>query len=372
MWIRWICFSCSGLLLLLSACQPPPHQQQVAWQQLPGWQQHDPRPALAAFTRTAAQLAKRYPAWQSLATELAARDFSTPRAARSWLRHRLQPWRLRAPQKATGLLTGYYVPELSARRQPTETYRWPIYAPSEDLLRLDLGALAPQCPDRKLRVRVAGNRVVPYYTRKQIAQRAEQLQDKALFWLRDPVERYFLQIQGSGRLRLPSGNKVMVHYADHNGRAYRSLGRLLKEQGRLQEGEISLPRLKTWSREHPQKARQLFQANPRYIFFKELPAHWQQPPGALGQPLVPGVSVAVDRQQLPLGGLLYMATSKGQPPLQRLVVAQDTGGAIQGPLRLDLFWGSGDEAAYQAGHLKARHQLWLLWPKGRVPPSVAP
>jgi membrane-bound lytic murein transglycosylase A len=186
----------------------------------------------------------------------------------------------------------------------------------------------------------------------------------------DAVEAFFLQIQGSGRVRLAEGGIVRLGYADQNGQPFRSVGRILIERGAVAPGEASMQGIKAWAREHPDELPRLLDENPSYVFFREVVpdpnAPVDGPIGTLGVPLAAGRAIAVDPRSIPLGAPVFLATTwpLSERPLNRLVLAQDTGGAIRGPLRADFFWGFGEDAGREAGRMKQPGRMWVLWPKG--------
>jgi membrane-bound lytic murein transglycosylase A len=214
----------------------------------------------------------------------------------------------------------------------------------------------------------------PYWTRQELeslpmAQAA--VRGREIAWVEDPLDALLLQIQGSGRLRLTeadgSERLVRVAFADHNDQPYRSIGRWLLDQGELKPGEASWPGIKDWVRRNPKRQNELLWQNPRMVFFREepLPDPGLGPKGAQGVPLTPGRSVAVDPQSVPYGSVMWLDTTEplSERPLQRLVMAQDTGSAIVGAVRADYFWGWGDEAEAQAGRMKQALKVWVLWPR---------
>jgi membrane-bound lytic murein transglycosylase A len=242
-----------------------------------------------------------------------------------------------------------------------------------------------------------GRRVVPYYPRAEIEGGLPALAGKELLWVDDPVDLFFLQIQGSGRVRLPSGELVRVGYADQNGQPYKSIGRYLVEQGELTLEQASMQGIKAWGVANPAKLDALLNQNPSYVFFRELPQHGGGrdsatdapvttdgpvatggpamtggpattggPVGALGVALTPERSIAVDPRYIPLGAPVFLATTwpGNAQPLARLVLAQDTGGAIRGAVRADFFWGFGDTAGAQAGRMRQTARMWVLLPRG--------
>jgi membrane-bound lytic murein transglycosylase A len=362
------------ILLLLAACARPPAPpdvkkpveplQAVSWQEVTGWQQEDLRLALEAFIVSCPSL-KKQPSWQTVCTEALQVDGADGVAVRRFFENRFIPHRVQNSDGSTqGLITGYYVPDLKGSRTPDENYRYPILSVPEDLLVIDLGALYPDLKGRRLRGRIEGRRVVPYWSRTEIESGQASVVGKELFWVQDPVELFFLHIQGSGRISLDNGERVMVNYADQNGHPYRSIGKLLIESGAMSRDQMSMQNIKVWGRQHPDKLFQLLGENPSYVFFGSAEQDLPSPPGALGYPLTPQRSLAVDPQIIPLGAPVFIATTWPQSnrPLQQLMVAQDTGGAIKGAVRADFFWGLGQEAGTLAGRMKQDGWLWVLLP----------
>ena len=278
---------------------------------------------------------------------------------RQFLQARLQPWRVESAEgRPEGLLTGYFEPLLEASRTRTERHTVPLHLPPADL----------------------GTRK-PWYTRAEIdalpaAQAA--LKGREIAWLTDPMDLVLVQIQGSGRLVFtdPAGRRSMVRlaYAGHNDQPYQSIGRWLVDQGAFTLEQASWPAIRQWARQNPQRVREMLAANPRYVFFREepLPDPSIGALGAQGVPLTPGRSIAVDKDSIPYGTPVWLASTEPQPwsltpppprPMQRLVVAQDTGSAIVGSVRADYFWGWGDGAEDRAGRTKQPLRLWVLWPR---------
>jgi membrane-bound lytic murein transglycosylase A len=179
------------------------------------------------------------------------------------------------------------------------------------------------------------------------------------------VELFFLHIQGSGRILFEDGSATMVNYADQNGHPYRSIGKLLLDRGEMTRDQMSMQNIRAWARDNPEKTRDLLDENPSYIFFRELNTPEGNPPGAMGLPLTPGYSLAVDPRYVPLGAPVFLDTRwpGEERPLQRLMGAQDTGGAIKGAVRADFYWGVGEEAGNYAGRMKQQGALWLLLPR---------
>jgi membrane-bound lytic murein transglycosylase A len=215
-----------------------------------------------------------------------------------------------------------------------------------------------------------GRKLVPYHTRADIDNGTAPLRGRELIWVDDPVDAFFLQVQGSGRVRLDSGELVRVGYADQNGHAYRSVGRLLVERGELTLDQASMQGIRAWGQRNPQKLAALLNENPSYVFFRELPAGDGGPPGSLGVPLSNGRSLAVDPRAVPLGAPVFVSSTwpGTARPLNRLMAAQDTGGAIRGAVRADFFWGFGEEAGELAGRMRQPLLLWVLLPRAEATP----
>lgn len=337
----------------------------VPWQQLEGWDQDRLAVPLKVFQQSCKAIARREQ-WQTACE--AAREIlpEDNRSAREFFEHYFQPYRVQNEDGSNeGLITGYYGPELSGSRIKTDKYRYPLYAQPEDLLIVDLDAIYPELGSYRLRGRVVGNRVVPYFEREEIDNGDNPLAGNELFWVEDPVELFFLHIQGSGRIRLPDGTRVMVNYANQNGHRYHSIGKLLLERQAMSRDQMSMQNIRRWVNENPEAGKELLAENPSYVFFRELPPEYSSPPGALGIPLTAERSLAVDPRTIPLGAPVFLATTVpgSDQPLRQLMVAQDTGGAIKGRVRADFFWGMGQDAGKIAGRMKQSGRLWVLLPK---------
>jgi membrane-bound lytic murein transglycosylase A len=343
----------------------------AAWESLPDWRVDEMQGVWSAFLLSCKALRARAewqrPCWA--ATELQNHD---PRSLRQFFETHLRPYAVRNDDGSdTGMVTGYYEPLLRGSRLRAGEFQYPLYGVPEDLLVVELGDLFPQLQGQRVRGRVEGRRVVPYFTREEIEAGRAAVQGRELLWVDDPVELFFLHVQGSGRVQLNNGETVRVGYADHNGHPYRSIGRLLIERGELTLDKASMQGIKAWGRDNPDKLPQLLAENPAYVFFRKLPDAKGGPIGALGVPVTPGRSIAVDPRAVPLGAPVYLSTTwpLSSTPLNRLMLAQDTGSAIKGAVRADFFWGFGDEAARQAGRMRQNGRMWVLLPKDApVPP----
>lgn len=263
-----------------------------------------------------------------------------------------------------GLITGYYEPILNGSLVRTARFRYPLYRRPDNLVRIDLGSLYPDLRGKMLRGRLDGNRVIPYYSRSQITDSADPLRGQELLWVDNPVALFMLQVQGSGLVRLPDGSLLAVGYADQNGYPYVAIGQSLVQMRALKPGDVSLQTISQWLHDHPNEAESVLDSNPSYVFFRLHCASSSGPKGALQVPLTPQSSIAVDPAYIPLGMPVWLDTtlSQGGKPYQRLMLAQDTGGAIKGPVRADIFFGRGQRAEQLAGSMKERGRLYVLLP----------
>lgn len=373
-------------LVLLAACHSLPEKpagaaeaapapelryESASWSSLPGWMADDLRAAWPALLASCGS--PRLTAWAAFCREAQALDArGDATALRALVESRLRPWRIvtlsrdgRAERREQGLITGYYEPVLNGARQRGGAFQTPLYAVPEDLVTVELGELYPALQGERVRGRLQGRRVTPYPDRAQLAD-GKLLAGREIVWVDSAVDAFFLQIQGSGRVRLPDGSTLRLAFADVNGHPYRAIGRHLVERGELTVEQATAPGLRQWLAENPGRQAEVFNTNPSVVFFREEkigdPA--VGPRGALGVPLTAGRSLAIDPRQLPLGAPLYLATAHPTTgaPVERLMLAQDTGGAIRGALRADLFWGLGHEAGEAAGRMRHDGALWLLWP----------
>jgi membrane-bound lytic murein transglycosylase A len=326
----------------------------------------DPETALRgqrAFLTTCPALLRRQDAsgltrpedWQPACAEAATAPAGDGAAAERFFRARFELVRV---GDGGAFATGYYEPQIAGSRTHIPGYDVPIYAKPPDLVEVDAGAAAAAGTPR--RGRMENGLLVPYYERGEIEDGALAGRGLEIAWAADPVELFFLQIQGSGRLLLPDGSVMRIGYAGQNGRDYVGIGRLMRERGLLEPGHTSMQDIKVWLRDHPDEGKALMREDKSYIFFKELTG--PGPLGALNLPVTPRATVAADPKFVPLGAPVLLQLDPADA--SGLWVAQDTGGAIRGRNRFDTFWGAGEEAARIAGGLQARGKAWLLVPKG--------
>ncbi len=345
------------------------------WTALPDWGRDDPAAALAAFVQSCLVIRTQI-AWQDAckeADQTAKASIQSPENMTAFFQNVFEPYQvLNANETATGLVTGYYEPLLYGSRKRSKRYSFPIYAPPQDLLTIDLSEVYPDLKRRSLRGRLVGNKVVPYLERSDIESKQEPLRGLEILYVDNAVELFFLQIQGSGQVVLEDGSRVRVGYADQNGHPFRSLAGLLIRRGEIKPERASMQGIKEWAQRHPRKVQQYMNANPSFVFFKELPNDLSGPIGTLGVPLTAERSIAVDPRVIPLGVPVYLSTTapNSKQELNRIMVAQDTGGAINGGVRADFYWGFGDAAGVQAGKMKQQGRMWVLLPRNYDPHAI--
>lgn len=381
-----------GLAMLLAACTttPPqettpaktvstPHFEAASFAQLPAIAVSDWLSGLTAF-RSSCQAARSKPVWRDVCAKA---DAVPDELAQAFFEANFTPWRVSTvrfrgdaliSKDETGLATGYYEPLLRGSRTRQPPFIYPIYGVPDDLLIIDLSELYPALKGMRLRGKLEGRRVVPYDTRGEIQQRND-MSRWAIAWVDDPVAAFFLQIQGSGRIELPDGSFMRVGFADQNGYKYRSIGDWLVRHEGLKRHELSMQNIRAWAKRHPAKVREALAQNPSFVFFEEREGHPELGPvGAQGVPLTPLASVAVDPKYWALGTPFVLEVHQARPALDfvRPVVAQDTGGAIKGLIRVDYFWGFGDEAGREAGRQRSDASLWVLVPNGMTPEDIRP
>ena len=343
----------------------------AAWSELPGWRQDNVAEAWPALLAGCSALGSRE-FWSEPCAAAARIANPSSDAARRFFEQSFALYQIvSADDGEEGLITGYYEPLLRGSRKPTSRYRYPLYGVPDDLVVVDLAGLYPELKNMRLRGRLEGRKLVPYPDRAQIETTPPPLRGKEIAWVDDEIDLFFLHIQGSGRIRLDTGETMRVGYAEQNGHPYRSIGRILVQRGELTLDQASMQSIKAWARRYPEKASELLNSNGSYVFFRELPAAPGGPPGALGVPLTARRSIAVDARNVPLGAPVFIATTwpNSPRPLNRLMLAQDTGGAIRGPVRADFFWGHGEAAGREAGRMKQRLRMWVLLPQGHPVPT---
>ncbi|HQR09873.1 MAG TPA: MltA domain-containing protein [Casimicrobiaceae bacterium] len=364
---------------------PPPRPvfTPSAWADVPGWKDDTLEAAWPAFVigcRALLADAKTQPLWQQTCADSAFVDANSASSVRTFFETHFIPYRVAsADGKDVGRVTGYYEPLLKGSRTRTPQFDVPLYAAPDDLLTVELSDLFPELKDKRVRGRVDGRKVVPYWTRAEIEHGAWPLQASPLVFVADPVEAFYFEIQGSGRIELADGSVLRLGYADQNGHPYKSIARVLIDRGDLPRERASMAGISAWAKAHPEQTRALLDENPSFVFFREVPpaapgsleATIDGPIGTLGVPLLAQRTIAVDPRAIPLGAPVFLATTLplSKTPLERLVMAQDTGGAIRGAVRADYFWGFGPQSGREAGRMLQDGRMWLLWPKGAELPQ---
>ncbi len=350
----------------------PPYSllKPASWQDLEGLLEDDVVEAWPAWLQSCTRLGEKE-AWKTACD--AASAMNQPNSARiiDYLSNHFDVFQAQNQDgSTTGMVTGYYQPLLKGSRKQSKQYPHPLYGVPADLITVELADVYPQLKYKRVRGRLAGKKLIPYRTRAEIDVNPSPLAGNEIFWIDDHIDVFFLQVQGSGVVQLENGEQVQVGYANQNGSPYHSIGRLLVEQGELTLEKASMRGIKNWAQNNPDKLQPLLNSNPSYVFFRELPTGLSGPIGALGVPIKAERSVAVDRKFIPLGAPIFLSTTEPNStnPLRRLMLAQDTGGAIKGGVRADFFWGAGDKAGARAGSMKQQGEVWVLLPKGFVLP----
>ncbi|MBI1180719.1 MAG: murein transglycosylase [Alphaproteobacteria bacterium] len=361
---------------------PPPEERlslaPASYGMLPGWADDDQAAALAAFRRSCRTMLAQPPDrpldgdgfagaigdWQPACR--AASDLpeaADAAMARHFFETWFQPLAVANGDDARGLFTGYYAPIVHGSRTRTAKYDVPLYRAPPELVMVDLGQFRPSLKGQRIAGKVEGNRLVPFASRAEIVNGALSRRGLEIMWLDDPVDAFFMQIQGSGLVRLPDGSLVRLGFAGQNGYPYTSVGKLLVQRGEMTLDQASMQSIRAWVNAHPEEGRELLNENRSYVFFEEQNAEGAV--GAQGVVLTPGRSLAVDRKFMPLGAPIWLdvTSDDGVRHLQRLVVAQDTGGAITGIVRGDFYWGEGDAAEKAAGPMKDRGRYFILLPR---------
>ena len=366
---------------LLTACLGPSRPEgglgaTVKWKNLAGWQEDRLAEAWPALLSSCNKLENSDDIWRDLCLEARLLGEPSDDEARAFFETRFIARRVVAgdDENDDGLITGYYEPMLEGSHVKTARFRYPVYRRPDDLLVIDLGDLYEELKGKRVRGRLQGdNRVVPYFSREQIENGGSPLKGKEIAWVEDPVSLFFLHIQGSGVIRLQDDTLMAVGYHDQNGHPYYAIGRRLIEEKQIKQEDMSMQAIREWLVNNPDRAANLLNDNPSYVFFDVRPSTESGPIGSLGVPLMAERSIAVDRRVIRLGLPVWLDTTlpandpekKESPPYRRLVFAQDTGGAINGSIRADLFWGRGPQAGEVAGRMRQPGSLYVLTPVQR-------
>lgn len=377
--------------LLVAACagidkeKAPLVLKPVSYGALPGWgDDNGMAAARQAFEKSCARIVKKDPSvpfgpdgigghyadWQAVCAKLQNWPADQTRA---FFQQNFTPYLATFDGRGDeGLFTGYYEASLNGSRTKHGPYQYPLRLKPDDLVMVDLGDFRDELKGQRIAGRVKNGRLKPYEDRAQITAGALDDDKLAFVWVDDPVDAFFLQIQGSGRVLLDDGTTMRVGYAGQNGWPYYAIGRELIKRGDLTKETVSLQTIRAWLEENPDQARNIMNLNKSYVFLRQLSG--DGPLGGEGVALTAGRSLAVDRTKVPYGAPIWVDIDPplaGEAPLERLMVAQDTGGAIVGAVRGDVFWGYGPQAEYLAGHMKSQGRYWILLPNSVTPPRDA-
>ena len=369
---------------------PSPPLSQPAWaestfRQIPAWETHGHLAYLEAFTKQCSNKGTDYlsrskstpsglvEACQKTRTFLEASAVDNTKA-KQFIEGNFDAWQFQKEDGGKeGLLTGYFEPLLKGSRVQTGPYIAPLWGVPKDLITVELAGLFPELEGKRVRGRIVGNKLVPYHDRQSWENTASK-KETPLVWIDNKLDAFLLQVQGSGRVQLPNGDMMRLSYADQNGHPYKAIGRVLVQRGELTTEQATIPGIAAWAEKNPQALDELLNANPSVVFFtenKKLNPN-EGPVGALGLPLTPELSLAVDRKRIAYGSMIWVETthpSTGQS-IRKGMLAQDTGGAISGRVRGDFYWGSGRQAGQWAGLMRQPLKMWLLWPKGVPLPKM--
>ncbi|MCR9192517.1 MAG: MltA domain-containing protein [Gammaproteobacteria bacterium] len=356
----------------------------ASFSELPGWSTTQTLKSLEAFQLSCQRLIHLKPT-RPVGNEwlpLQAKDWFRPcraalklkspseQKAKSFFETWFQPQTFVKEQPIVGLFTGYYAPQIAASLQKTEAYPTPIYGVPKDLIVIKLNDFDPALPARKLMGHIKHNRMKPYYSRAEIDQGAIKHTAPVIAYVRNPIDRLFLEIQGSGTLKFEDGSQANLGYAGKNGLSYTAIGRVLIRRGILNSKTVSMQNIQKYLESHPAERNNIINKNRSFVFFKTMTEEGAY--GTQGAKLTPGYSLAVDPSWVPLGMPIWLNTTRPDSelntnhPLNRLMIAQDTGGAIKGTVRGDVFWGNDNQAAAIAGKMKNHGRYWLLTPKSRL------
>lgn len=380
-----------ALAALLSACAVEPPLPQLAlapatFGDLPGWTSDRHGEALSALQKSCARLltlpgdravgpgawAGTAADWRAACNDAVQMDAADNDGARAFFERHFVPFAASDNGASAGLFTGYYEPELRGARAPGGRYAVPIYGRPADLVMVDLGLFRAELRGQRIVGRVEGGALRPYPTRAEIESGALKGRTSEIVWVDDPVDAFFLHIQGSGRIAFEDGAVLRVGFAAQNGHPYVAIGRELIERGVMSREQVSMQAIRAWLRDNPDQMSAVMNKNPSYVFFRTLDG--DGPIGSEGVVLTPGRSLAVDRAFVAMAVPVWLDADDpldANARLRRLMVAQDTGGAIRGPVRGDVFWGHGADAAERAGRMRSNGRYWLLVPRTRAAATAA-
>ena len=344
-------FGCSKTPQVLFKKMPKTYLIEKDFSQLPNWEDEDYNEVLDNFTHSCkTEKTKR------LYKDLCVRATKT-KDAKLFLENNFLPFEVNKKNGAdVGLLTGYYEAQLKGSLKKTKIFKYPIYKTPTDLISVDLNSIYPALKHYRLRGRVVNNKLVPYYQRSEF----DKIKSEVICYVDSKIDLFFLEIQGSGRVVLENGDTIFISYDNQNGHRYRAIGKYLIDIGAIKRKDVSLQSIRLWLGKNPSRVDEVLNYNKSLVFFVKSN---QSATGALGIELTANRSIAVDTRYIPLGSMLYLDANIGDDRCSKTVLAQDTGGAIKGEIRADLFLGYGYKASQKAGKLKSKLKLWILLPK---------
>ncbi|CEG57557.1 murein transglycosylase A [Legionella fallonii] len=364
---------------------PKPTFRQVDFNQLPGWNAAELKKSLLTFQTSCRAFVKQDPE-QIVGTDkidLQAKDWQpacraalkinpvSDATAKQFFQEWFAPVEFYGDKPVKGLFTGYYMPSIKGSYTKTDEYKVPIYETPSNLVVVDLGLFIPNLKNRRIVGRIDGNKIVPYYTREQINNGAIKDTARVLVWIKSPIDRLFLEIQGTGIIELEDGKSIYVGYDAQNGAPYTPIAGVLIKKGIMTKHNASMQAIKKYLEANPKQMDKIINQNKSFVFFRKLSLDAAL--GSQGVALTPGYSLAIDRDWIPMGAPLWLNTTRPDSqnpdvskPMQRLMIAQDTGGAIRGKVRGDVFWGGGKNATLIAGHMKNEGHYWILLPRHAI------
>lgn len=342
---------CSNQPRIVSQKMPKTHLLESSFSKLPNWNSENYEEVLNSFVNSC-QTKKTKKLYPGLCEEAKLSN-----DAKSFLEKQFTPYEVYTKDSQNeGLLTGYYEPQLFGSLKKSEKYKYPVYETPSDLISVDLSSIYPDLKKFRLRGKLEGNRIVPYYPRAESNGNNSEI----ICYVDSKIDLFFLEIQGSGRVKLDTDEVLFIGYDNQNGHKYRAIGRYLVKEGALKIEEVSLQSIRKWLDENPLRVDEVLNYNESVVYFKQ---RKKAASGALGLELTPSRSIAVDRRYIPLGSMVYFNATIDEVDIARMVMAQDTGGAIKGAVRADMFLGFGDDAMNTAGRLKSPLKLWVMLPK---------
>lgn len=350
----------------------------VSFEELPNWGSDNYQDIVPALVRSCTRILKRdptsafgpleeagtYEAWQKICEKFALVATEDNSVLQQFFEENFQPYQILEGEEPNGLFTGYYEASLKGSRSQSDIYKYPLHKRPDDLVMVDLGEFRDELKGQRIAGRVQSGNLKPYETRAEIVAGNWPHNDEVLVWVDNAVDAFFLQIQGSGIVDLDDGGTMRVGYAGQNGHVYYAIGRELIKREQLTKENVSMQSIRAWLEANPEQADEIMNTNASYVFFLELDG--EGPMGGEAVALTPERSLAIDRSKLPYGLPLWVdieAPMEGEAPINRMMMAQDTGGAIRGAVRGDVFWGYGERAETLAGHMKSQGRYWALLPK---------